>query len=228
MPDVAATLAGWRASGRIIVHELDTKMLLAQAGIAIPRRDPTSGFCAVKVASDLHPHKTEHGLVRIGVAVSDASAVAADLVSKVPSGVALIEAMVADGVAEWIVGCRHDATFGPVVVVGAGGILVELLDEAKVRLAPTDVATAKRAIETQRGARNLEGLRGKPPGDLEALAELVARLSTFFAAHAGEIEEIEINPVIVRSTGGGAIAADALMKLRAPLNTEAPIRADHA
>ena len=119
-----------------------------------------------------------------------------------------------DGVAEWIVGCRHDTTFGPVVVVGAGGILVELFDEAKVRLAPTDLATARRAIASQRGARLLAGIRGKPAGDLEALAALVVSLSTFFAAHAESIAEIEINPVIVRPVGRGAVAADALITLR--------------
>ncbi len=209
-------LSTWIAAGRTIVHEADTKALLAQAGITIPRRDPADGICAVKIASDRYPHKTEHGLVRTGIPAAKAPAVAAELATRVPDGVRLIEEMVTDGVAEWIVGCRHDPTFGPVVVVGSGGVLVELLDESKVRLAPTDAATARRAITTQRGARVLEGIRGKPPGDLNALAELVARLSQFFADNADTIEEIEMNPVIVRPAGLGAVAADALIRLRGP------------
>ena len=209
-------LRDWIAAGRTIVHEADTKALLAQAGIAVPRRDPADGLCAVKIASDRYPHKTEHGLVRTGIPAADAPAVAAELAARAPDGVQLIEEMVSDGVAEWIVGCRHDATFGPVVVVGSGGALVELLDESKVRLAPTDAATARRAIVTQRGARVLEGIRGKPRGDLDALAGLVAALSRFFAEHADMIEEIEMNPVIVRPAGLGAVAADALIRLRSP------------
>lgn len=207
-------LRDWIAAGRTVVHEADTKMLLAQAGIAVPRRDPAEGLCAVKIAADAYPHKTEHGLVRVGVPAAHAQAVADEMARRAPEGVRLIEEMVADGVAEWIIGCRHDPTFGPVVVVGAGGVLVELLDEFKVRLAPTDLATARRAITTQRGARVLEGIRGKPAGDVEALAELVSRLSQFFACHADTIEEIEMNPVIVRPAGLGAVAADALIRLR--------------
>ena len=214
MTQAAARLREWREAGRIVVHERDTKALLADLGIALPRQDPAEGPCAVKIASDLFPHKTEHGLLRLGVPAAEAGAVAAELAARCPSGTPLIEEMVADGVAEWIIGCRHDATFGPIVVIGAGGILVELLDEAKVRLAPADVATVRHAITTQHGARMLAGLRGGPAGDAEALAAMAARLSNFFAAHSNVIAEIELNPVIVRPAGKGAVAADALMTLR--------------
>lgn len=209
----ADCLATWRRAGRTVVHELDTKAVLEAAGIAVPRRDPAVGKAVLKIASDLHPHKTEHGLVRLGVDASQVEAVAVELAAHIPSGALLVEEMITDGVAEWIVGCRHDATFGPVVVIGTGGILVELLDEATVRLAPTSIATARRAIETRRGACILAGIRGKPAGDVDALAELVVSLSAFFAEHADAVAEIEINPVIVRPVGFGAIAADALMTL---------------
>ena len=124
--------------------------------------------------------------------------------------------MISDCVAEWIVGCRHDPTFGPIVVIGAGGILVELINEAKARLAPVDSATAKHAIESQRACALLRGLRGKPPGDLPALVQLVTAVSRFFAEHSAYIDQIEINPVIVRPDGLGAIAADALLVMRGP------------
>ncbi len=168
----------------------------------------------VKLASDRFPHKTEHGLVKLNVAAEDARAAGATMTAKDSEGVLLIEEMIGDGVAEWIVGCRHDATFGPIVVIGAGGIFVELFDDQKVRLAPLDHDTALRAITMQKAAKLLRGVRGRPAGDIAALTELVVNLSRFFAEHAAVIEEIEINPVIVRPEGRGVVAADALMTLR--------------
>ena len=207
-------LKAWRAAGRRVVHEADTKRLLAAAGIAVPRRDPESGRAVVKLAADRFPHKTEHGLVRLDVPVAEARGVANMMLARVPEGEALIEEMLADGVCEWIVGCRHDPTFGPVVVVGAGGVLAELLDAARVRLAPADETAARSAIFRQNAARLLGGLRGRPKADADALVALVVRLSRFFVDHADVIDEIEVNPVIVRPEGLGAVAADALMILK--------------
>jgi succinyl-CoA synthetase beta subunit len=209
-----AQLSAWRARGRRVVHEADTKRMLAAIGVQVPARNPGSGPCVVKLASDLFPHKTEHGLVRLNVAAADTDGVAAEMLARDPDGEALIEEMVGDSVCEWIVGCRRDPTFGPVVVVGAGGILVELLDAAKVRLAPADAGAARAAIMRQPSAKLLAGLRGKPAADVDALVDLVVRLSRFFADHLDEIEEIEINPVMVLPCGRGAVAADALMILR--------------
>jgi succinyl-CoA synthetase beta subunit len=212
--DAAAELHHWRTVGRRIVHEADTKQLLAQAHVPVPRRNPGEGCCVVKLASDRFPHKTDHGLVRLNVQVEEAAAVAAGMRVHDPQGEPLIEEMVRDGVCEWIVGCRHDPTFGPIVVVGAGGVLVELLDAAKVRLAPTDDRAARTAILRQKSVKLLNGLRGKPKADIDALVDLVVRLSRFFAQHAEAIDEIEINPVIVLPEGRGAVAVDALMILR--------------
>jgi acyl-CoA synthetase (NDP forming) len=214
MQTANAQLEQWIRAGRTVVHEADTKELLRQAGVLIPRRDPTAGPCAVKLCSDQYPHKTEHGFVRLNVSAAQSHDVAAELRARESSGVILVEEMISDGVAEWIVGCRHDATFGPIVLVGAGGILVELIDEAKIRLAPLDARTAEKAIRSQRAVKVLEGLRGKPAGDVAALVDLVTRVSRFFADHADSIEQLEINPVIVRRAGQGAIVADALLVLR--------------
>jgi succinyl-CoA synthetase beta subunit len=206
-------LAEWARARRTIIHEADTKAMLERVGVPIPRRDPRSGSCAVKFCSDSYPHKTEHGLVKLNVPAADAAKVGATLNKSGAAGVLIVEEMIADGVAEWIVGCRHDATFGPIVVVGVGGILVELVNEAKARLAPTDAATALNTIRSQRAFRILEGVRGKPSGDIDGLVNIVTSLSVFFAEHSKFIEQIEINPVIVRPAGHGAIAADALMVL---------------
>lgn len=197
-----------------MVHEADSKALLGEAGVALPRRDPTSGACVVKLCSDQHPHKTEHGLVKLNVPVAQIGEVGASLRARDSAGVVIVEEMIEDGVAEWIVGCRHDATFGPITVIGAGGIFVELINEAKARLAPVNTETASRAIRSQRACRLLMGARGRPEGDIEGLIGVVTSVSSFFAEHADLIEQIEVNPVIVRPVGQGAVAADALMVLR--------------
>jgi len=123
-------------------------------------------------------------------------------------------------VAEWIIGCKRDATFGPIVLAGPGGILVELIDAAEIRLAPADLRTAGAMLNSGPGARLLKGLRGGKPADREALADLISRVSVFFAENADLISEIEINPVMVRADNKGLIAADALIVL-APAATAA-------
>jgi acetate---CoA ligase (ADP-forming) subunit beta len=216
MPDARSQLIEWQAAGRKVVHEADTKELLRRAGVPVPCRDPQTGLCVVKLCSDRYPHKTEYGFVKLNVPAAESGEVASALRARETGGVILVEEMISDGVAEWIVGCRHDPTFGPIVVIGAGGVLVELIDEAKARLAPLDAATAEKAIRSQRAAKLLGGLRGKPAGDIPALIDAVTRVSIFFAEHADSIEQIEINPVIVRPAGRGTVAADALLILRSP------------
>lgn len=216
--EIRALLEGWAAAGRRIVHEADTKRVLALAGIAIPEPSPASGRCVAKLASDRFPHKTEHGLVRLGVDAAEAAAIGAAMLSKDPAGTVLVERMVEGVVAEWIVGCKRDATFGPVVLAGPGGILVEIIDEAEIRLAPADLAVAGAMLDGRVSGQLLAGARGKPAGDRAALATLIARVSALYAEHADLIREIEINPVMVLPTG--VVAADALMILHAPEGAE--------
>jgi len=209
-----ALLEAWRARGRRIVHEADAKRLLRAAGVLPPARAGRPARVAVKIASDAHPHKTEAGLVELDVPRADAARVGRRLLRRAPEGEVLIEPMITGVVGEWIVGCRHDAVFGPITLVGAGGVLVELLGEAQVRLAPTSERVAAAAIARLPAARVLAGVRGGPRGDRAALAAFVAGLSTFFARHADAIEEIEVNPVMVLEAGRGVAAADALVVLR--------------
>ena len=116
-------------------------------------------------------------------------------------------------VAEWIIGCKRDDTFGPIVLAGPGGILVELIDTAEIRLAPAKPQTAESMVRSGPGARMLAGLRGAEPADRGGLADLISRISVFFAENADLISEIEINPVMVRADGKGLVAADALIVL---------------
>lgn len=211
---VRQQLQAWQHAGRKIVHEADTKCMLESAGISVPGQSRVQGPFAVKLSSDRFPHKTDHGLVQLNVSAAELDACISRLQAFDADGRVLVEDMVGDGVGEWIVGCKHDQTFGPIVLAGPGGIFVELLDQIEIRLAPTKPKIATAMLHKGLGAKLLRGSRGRPAADEAALCDIIVRLSRFFAQHADLIEEIEVNPVIVRKHGGGAIAADALLVLR--------------
>jgi len=207
-------LEDWLRAGRSIVHEADTKKILGAVGIPIPRQDRRCGRFAVKLSSDRFPHKTEHCLVELNVTTSGLDASIKRLQAFDPDAQVLVEEMVEGGLGEWIVGCKHDKTFGPIVLAGPGGIFVELLNQVEIRLAPTQPKVALGMVRQGHGAKLLTGLRGKQSADEIALCDIIVRLSQFFAQHEDLIEEIEVNPVIVRKNGDGAVAADALLVLR--------------
>lgn len=214
MTQIRDLLEGWIRRARRTVHEADTKNVLSLAGIAVPGPATPGTRAVVKLASDSFPHKTEHGLVRLDVPATDVAKVGANLKRRDPGGVILVERMVEDATAEWIIGCKHDATFGPIVIAGPGGILVEIIDEVEIRLAPVSATTA-RAMLSGRVARSLlAGARGKPAGDVSGLADVIVKLAAFFVEHGDLIEEIELNPVFALAQGRGAVAADALMILK--------------
>ncbi len=114
-----------------------------------------------------------------------------------------------DGV-ELVVGATRDARFGPVVLVGLGGILVETLRDTALALAPLDTAAAERLLRSLRASAVLDGVRGRPAVDVAAAARAVVALGDAMAAHP-EIAELEVNPLLV--TPRGAIALDARVAL---------------
>ncbi|GHD54957.1 6-carboxyhexanoate--CoA ligase [Thalassobaculum fulvum] len=168
------------------------------------------------VSADL-PHKTEAGAVALGLADRAAVEAARDamrarLMETAPSARLegwLIQSM-ARGVGEALIGYRLDPEAGPVVTVGAGGIFAELYRDVAVRLAPVDPATARSMIAEVKGFAALDGWRGRPRGDLAALAEAVAALSRLGADPDRRVEEAEANPVIVGESG--VVAVDALVR----------------
>jgi hypothetical protein len=119
----------------------------------------------------------------------------------------LLEPMASAGV-ELIVGGRRDPVFGPVVLVGLGGILAEVLDDVAVMLAPVDAAEVRARLDELRGAPILRGMRGRPGVDLDALAALVSGVSDL-ATGDPSILEIDLNPVI--GSPSGVVAVDALL-----------------
>ena len=186
------------------------------AGEAARAARTIGGPLAMKVLSPDIEHKSEAGAVALGVAVEGAAdehdsliarAVAHDAAAEVRG--TLLAPMV-DGV-ECILGVRRDPVFGPVVMVGSGGIFAEVLDDVALRKAPVDLAEAKRMIAELKGARRLEGTRGRPRCDIDALADAVAALSRFAAAHADVIESVDVNPFVVLPEGEGGMALDALV-----------------
>jgi succinyl-CoA synthetase beta subunit len=114
-------------------------------------------------------------------------------------------------VAELFVGGRIDPDFGPLVLVGAGGVLVELYRDVSVRLAPIDEDTALEALGATRISRVLDGFRGRPPGDRRAAARAISALSGFVADFADELSEVEINPLAVLPDGRGVCALDCVL-----------------
>src|SRR5229473_3334388 len=213
------------------LSEYDANELLARAGIAVPPHrlvtDPGEldaaaaalGFpLALKIQSPDLPHKTEVGGVRLGI--RDAAslrqsydAMLAELRRRRPDarlqGV-LLQPMARPGV-EVILGTIRDKGFGPLVMIGAGGVMTELFKDVAYRLAPIDADGARRMLGELRVARLLEGFRGAPAADIAALAALVAQLSGFAAAHRDLVQEVELNPVIVHRAGEGCTIVDALL-----------------
>ena len=115
---------------------------------------------------------------------------------------------------ETILGVHVDPVFGPVVMFGLGGIFVEVLQDVALRLAPFGLEEAHAMIGEIRGAALLSGARGRPPADVESLAQALSDLSRFAAAHADRLETLDINPFLVRPLGEGAIALDAVLVTR--------------
>ena len=126
----------------------------------------------------------------------------------------LIEAMAPRPMAELLVNLRRDAQFGLVMTLGAGGVLVELLQDAETLLLPSREADILAALQRLKIARLLNGFRGGPKADMPALAGFLARLAATFAAKAGALTEVEINPLFITETEFWVV--DALIQITSP------------
>jgi len=176
---------------------------------------------ALKVQSADIPHKTEAGALAINVSPDDARAayerVLAAAKKHAPhakiDGV-LVQPMAAAG-REVILGISRDATWGPLMMVGLGGVLVEALGDVALAPVPLDSVAAAALLGRLKGAAILGPYRGAPAADTEALVDVMVKLSQFAADHADDIEEIDLNPVIVHAKGHGVSLVDALIVRRA-------------
>ena len=209
----AVTLTEHEAKQALAAHGLTVpKGLTAQTADAAADAAETLGFPVVLKGLGI-AHKTEAGVVKLNLTDRAAVLEAAKAMAGVASGF-LVEKMVARPVAELIVGAMRDPVAGPVLTVGAGGILVELLEDSAILTLPTDTQTIRAAIGGLRVARLLGGYRGGPKGDIDALVAAVASAASYVVANASIIEELDVNPVMVLPEGDGVVAADALIRLR--------------
>lgn len=219
------------ADGTVPEHR--AKALLAAAGVAVPPGELARseadldgiaarlGFpLAVKIQSVDVPHKTEAGGVRLRItdtaalhqAHAEVLAAARRHAPQARIDGVLVERMAGAGV-EMIVGITRDPGFGPVVMVGAGGIMTELFQDTAFRLAPVSEAEALSMVRELRSAPLLAGFRGAPKADVAALARLISQVSRLAVAGRDTISEFELNPVIVHAAGEGCSVADALLVL---------------
>ncbi|MGH8790923.1 MAG: acetate--CoA ligase family protein [Cupriavidus necator] len=208
-----------RAGFPVVAHAVCTSVDDAAAAFR-----KFGGSVAVKLLSPDVVHKSDVGGVRLGLASPDGvrrafEEVVASARSHCPDARiegALVAPMVSDGV-ECILGVHIDPVFGPVVMVGLGGILVEVLRDVAFRLAPFDHATAHEMIDSLKGKAVLHGARGRPKCDVEALADALVRLSQFADAAKDHVQSIDVNPFLVLPEGRGALAVDAVIERMPPI-----------
>ncbi|HME39084.1 MAG TPA: acetate--CoA ligase family protein [Steroidobacteraceae bacterium] len=205
--------------------EHEGKAALAGCGVRIPRgqlvpaRDAAAaalalGFPVVIKAAGAHlMHKTEVGGVVLNVRTEAEAHSAAERLSKL-SNTLLVEEMCTDGVAEVLIGVIVDPQFGQVLVLGTGGVLTELLSDSVSLLPPWTPASIEAALRRLQISTLLNGYRGKPPGDVAALVDTVLCVARYASANLASLVEIDVNPVIVRPQGKGAVAVDSMIRLR--------------
>jgi acetyl-CoA synthetase len=155
-------------------------------------------------------HKTEAGAVALGLEDRAAVAAAAEGLAALSERL-LVESMVSGAVAELLVGVEHDPQFGLALVIGAGGELVELIDDTATLLLPTDRAAVVEALESLKVCRLLDGYRGRPKGDKAAVIQTVLAIAAFAQDHRNDLLELDVNPLLVLPEG--VVAADALLCL---------------
>ena len=223
-----------------VMCEHDAKTLLAAYGIgripagglaldaaeAVRIAGEIGGPVAMKVQSNDLPHKSEWDGVALGVEGEVAVRRTFERIVENARGFAptalikgvRVERMAGTGV-EMIVGVSRDPGFGPMLAVGLGGVLVEVLDDFVLSPAPVDATEAHEMLRNLRGRRILDGVRGAPPADVDALVELLVAVSEFAAAAGDALEALDLNPVIVHPREEGVSVVDAGIVTGAPRRT---------
>jgi acetate---CoA ligase (ADP-forming) len=204
--------------------EHEGKQALAAFGVRVPRSHtvPASQAAAaaeslgfpvvIKAASAALEHKSDVGGVVINIRTRVDAEAAADRLSRL-SDTLLVEEMVTGGVAEILIGMTVDPQFGQVMVLGAGGVLTELLRDTVTLLPPFTATAIESALKRLTVWKLLSGYRGKPPADIPALVAAALACGRYAEANVNTLVELDINPVIVGPEGQGAVAVDALIRL---------------
>ena len=221
LPVAAVSPAGAGAPGHLL-NEVASKQALSAFGLPIPQGACVAAHAAadaaqrigfpvvVKAVSDTLAHKTEAGAVRLNLKsageVQAAVAAMAQLSDRF-----LVETMASEVVAEIIVGISRDPQFGLALTLGAGGIWVELLKDSTTLLLPVSGKDIHAALQGLKIWPLLQGYRGKPAGDVEALVDAISAIAAYAQAHADSLLELDVNPILVLPQG--VLAVDALIHL---------------
>ncbi len=226
-----AIIEAARKDGRTILSEIEAKQLLEQAGVPVsPARLATTKDDAVKMANELgYPivlkivspqitHKSDVGGVALGLTSAEDVGAAFERVvanaKKAEPGATIegvaVQRMEKQGT-EVIVGMTTDAQFGPVMMFGLGGVMVEILKDVAFRVVPLNERDARQMIHEIKGYPVLEGFRGSDPADIAKLEALLLKVSSFIEANP-DVAELDLNPVFAYKDG--AIAVDARVVLK--------------
>jgi acyl-CoA synthetase (NDP forming) len=201
--------------------EHDAKQVLAAYGIGVTREEVvTSAAAAVKAAgrigypvvlkasSSAIAHKSDAGLVKVGLQTAKEVRAAYDAIAPHSDGTVLVSELISGGT-ECVVGVSHDDLFGPTVMFGLGGVFVEVFEDVTFRVPPFTKDEAARMVDEVRGAALLRGARGRPKGDVRALVDTLMKVQRLAVDCAAEIAELDINPLVVLPKG--VVALDALL-----------------
>lgn len=218
--DEAASLAMISAFGLPVVDHRACSSLAA----ALQAYREFGPRVAAKACSAQIPHKSDYGLVALNVDSEAALTTAFDTLRAQARELRIGEvdvsvARMVDGQRELMLGAKIDTVFGPILLVGDGGRYVEAFKDTAVLLAPVTIDDVRAALHTLRIAPLLDGYRGDPPLDLDALCAAAVRLGDIIAAPGSPVRSIDLNPVIVRARGGGVVIVDALVERTVDLAT---------
>ena len=176
---------------------------------------PFSYPVAVKALSAAIAHKSDVGGVVLNVGDDAALRAAIQTIRQATKAERVLVQPMVSGVGEVLIGYRVDPDVGPLAMLASGGILAEVYRDRALRLAPVDLDEARAMIGEVAAMKALAGYRGRPPGDLDALAQALVALSQLAVADGPAVLEAEINPLIVLPQGQGVVAVDALVRLAA-------------
>ncbi len=223
-PSPAAVMASSRVncSNNHVPDEAEAKILLSRCGIKIPTGQKLRGTDEIAAAVEKIgfpvvlkalgiAHKSEHNAVRLNLgdikAVRKATAELKELSEEI-----YVEAMIEHGVVELLVGLVRDDQFGLVMTIATGGTMVEVLQDSQTMLLPSNDEEIEQALRALKGSVFFDGFRGSDKADLPAAIATIKAVQEFAALNAGQLSELDINPLIVCAHGCGAVAADALIK----------------
>lgn len=220
LPETAPDEAGAKRTLSTIGITVPAEEVCETADGAVAAARRIGGPVALKLVSPDILHKSEAGGVKLGLADDAAvragfdailrNAAAYDPQARI-TGV-LVSPMVTGGV-ECVIGLNRDPVFGPVAMVGLGGVFVEVLRDVALKLCPFSEDEALAMIRSLRGFPLLDGARGRPKADVQALAAALSRLSVFGAAAGPRLQSVDVNPIMVLPEGQGAVALDAVIEL---------------